>query len=204
MPAAEASHWGPGATLYPVNWNGYWIYLSPAHHYTGDNPGCSGYVEDQNMRSAAYALAQDLVGRQYRVRIGNGDPTQNTNESNAMVLAPRYHIPMHSNGSTTNGALCLGQRGGTEAYNVSGNAGGSYLAQEFVNKLGPVSPGSGDQRTPLQATALHELQYVRAVVAYLEADFHDWRPGRDWLVTHYDWVWYLSWAIDTRLGYPRV
>lgn len=54
---ASANHHGGGATYIPAQWNGYRIFLSPAHHYQGDKQGCNGYIEDREMRSVAYEAA---------------------------------------------------------------------------------------------------------------------------------------------------
>lgn len=39
----------PDDIYIPAGGNGWKIYLSPAHHWTGPNYGCDNYVEDDNM-----------------------------------------------------------------------------------------------------------------------------------------------------------
>lgn len=209
--SAEAGHVGGQLTYQGNPYNGYKIFLSPAHHTTGDKYGCLvgpwgiTYHEERNMRDVAInvtnggALANDgLVDRGYAVRIGSGDLYQNSDNANAWG-AHRY-IALHSNGTTSDGRTCSGTRGGTETYNYYGNSAGSYLAQELLNMLGSQSPGTGDKREP--RTDFPELSRPRMPVAYVEAGFHDYRPDAEWLVSHANWAWRIAAAVDIHLGYP--
>lgn len=38
--------------------------------------------------------------------------------------------------------------------------------------------------------------------AYLEAEFHDWWGGKNWLVDYASWSWRVGWAVDAHLDYP--
>jgi len=185
-------------THYPTgSWNGYKIYLSPSSQ-TNTN-SCD------SMNEAVYAMATadsathisgGFLARSYQVRIGIGTLAQRIDESNN-VYKPRYHIAIHSNG-TVGG--CNGTIGGTWVYNKYGNSGGSFLAQEIVNLLGPLSPGTSDQR---RTEVLTETRDVAAVSVLVESGFHDYRPDKDWLVTYTNWAWKIAQAVDIRLGYPR-
>lgn len=185
-------------TYYPSSWNGYKIYLSPSSQ-TG-NIGCDGFNEATYAavtgESAAFGTEVSLgfLERGYQVRIGTGTVSQRIADSNS--YSPRYHIPLHSN--ATSG--CPGTRGGTETYNYYGSQGGSLLAQEILDRLGPRSPGTSDKR--LARTGWAELDQTNAVTAYVESGFHDWPADEDWLRTYGDWAWVIAMAVDIRLGYP--
>jgi len=192
--------YGPGAG----NWNGWKIYLSPAHHWTGPKHGCGSYVEDDNMPLVAIAAATfsptpranlSLVGRGYRVHVGRGDPDDNVDSSNAW--AADRHIALHSNASGNE--QCGGVGRGTRVFYKSGSAQGEELAMFLAEKVGDASPGTPDY--PATHT-FYELLESDAKAAYLEAEFHDWTQGKNWLIDYEEWSWRIGYAVDEELGYP--
>jgi hypothetical protein len=111
----------PDDIYIPAGGNGWKIYLSPAHHWTGPNYGCDNYVEDDNMPLVALYAGilgsggdGSLYDRGYSVRLGRGDPDDNVMRANAWG-SDRY-IALHSNamGDAQCGAGAAGA--GTWAY----------------------------------------------------------------------------------------
>ena len=195
---------GPGAG----NWNGYRIYLSPAHHWGGEKQGCGDYLEEENMHLVAHRAGfsdpAGLLARGYKVRIGHGDPDDNTERSNAWHS--HRHIPLHSNASGN--SPCAGTEGGTVVFHYPGSSVGADLAARLKNKVGvepvsgsPFSPGTRYERVAAH-DGLWELNRTSMPAAYLEAEFHDWRPGTNWLSDSSSWAWRIAWAVDAHLGYP--
>jgi hypothetical protein len=187
----------------PAQWNGYRIYLSPAHHWSGPKSGCNGYVEDKNMHKVAHEVANrttvgggSLRDRGYKVRVGHGDPDDNTDRSNAWD-ADR-HIALHSNAHGS--APCGASEGGTVVFHYPGSALGQDLAQELLATVGPSSPGTQSER--VDTATFHELSYTAAPAAYLEAEFHDWMAGVTWLRDFESWAFRVAAAVDAHLGYP--
>ncbi len=207
----DTSYW-PGQ--YGVPWNGWRVYLSPAHHWSGYKYGCnyfddSGrwvqYIEDLNMKDAAFEAAigagWDLMNRGYYVRVGAADPDENTTRSNGWGPASkRRHIPMHSNASS-NAPCPNGGADGTRVFYCS--SGGADLAAELAYTIGASSPGSPDVTVPQPcSSAFYEIRKTTAVTAYLETEFHTWYSGTAWLTDYETWAWRVGWAVDRHLGYP--
>ncbi len=193
----------PADDIYqPMTWNGWRIYLSPAHHWTGPKYGCGDYVEDDNMpRVAQHAAhiaslgAGSLQDRGYRVRVGKGDPDDNVDRSNAWN-ADR-HIAMHSNASGN--AQCGGSGRGTRVFYYSGSTQGQDLAGRLRTHVGASSPGEPDS---ISTHTFYELSETTAKAAYLEAEFHDWTGGANWLEDYQSWSWKVGYAVDVHLNYP--
>jgi hypothetical protein len=192
--------YGPGSG----NWNGWRIYLSPAHHWGGPKYGCGNYVEDDNMPLVAIAAATysptprwdlSLTGRGYRVHVGRGDPDDNVDSADAWG-ADRY-IALHSNASGS--AQCGGSGRGTRVFYKSGSAQGEELAMFLAEKVGSASPGTPDYHT---THTFYEITQPNAKTAYLETEFHDWTTGKNWLVSYEEWSWRIGYAVDEHLGYP--
>lgn len=191
----------------PGKWNGFRIYLSPAHHWNGEKHGCGDYVEDDNMHGVAHRATTDpsgLLARGYKVRIGHGDPDDNTDRSNAW--RSHRHVALHSNASED--APCTGTEGGTVGFHYPGSAVGEALAAKLMNKVGvepvsgsPFSPGTRSER--VDTAEWWELAQTNMPAAYLETEFHDWVVGAIWLADYESWAWRIAWAIDAHLGYPR-
>jgi len=137
-----------------------------------------------------------LVGRGYRVHVGRGDPDDNIDSSNTWE-ADR-HIPMHSN--ATSEGECGGSGRGTRVFYTPGSAQGEELAMYLKEKVDDASPGSPDSYT--SSTAYDEMLYPNAKVAYLEAEFHNWTTGKNWLVDYEEWSWRIGYAVDLHLNYP--
>ena len=191
---------------YGQPYNGYRIYLSPAHHWSGWKYGCGSYVEDLNMvavaQEAAAGAGYDLAHRGYYVRVGAADPDDNVRRSNS--FGTDRHIVFHSNGSTNDGVACQGSVGGTRSFYYRSSSGwespnGKALAEQLRLRVGANSPGAPDLKS---GSLLYELRKTSAPAAYLEAEFHDWSPGKDWLVDYETWSWRIGWAVDMHLGYP--
>ncbi len=193
------------------------IFLSPAYHTAtaGARQECKGKTERfmarENARIAGigYQHGYVLVERGYDVAIGYSGPGTNRNESNAW--GANYHLPIHSNASRGCSNPTPAQVAGTHVIYVS-NA-GSSLSSQIVSKVGPWSPGQNDKKghvntgitrfdcKPGGGPNLTEVCDTNAVAAYIEAEFHDWNAGVDWLVKK-DWQWRIGYAVDAYLGYP--
>jgi N-acetylmuramoyl-L-alanine amidase len=149
---------------------------------------------------AAHIHSASLQDRGYKVRVGKGDPDDNVERSNSWN-ADR-HIPMHSNASGS--AQCGGSGRGTRVFYYPGSTKGEDLARKLKNKVGEVcscsSPGSPDSIST--NSSFYELTRTNAKTAYLEAEFHDWWGGVNWLVDYETWSWLIGFAVDEHLGYP--
>lgn len=51
--------------------------------------------------------------------------------------------------------------------------------------------------------SLGELREINATAAYVEAEYHTWSTGYNWLWYDWYWTWRYGRAIDLHLGYPR-
>lgn len=206
-PAASAD-----STYYPSSWNGKTIYLSKACHDGNDgipggacieNTGCKSFGENDNSlataRSATYGGTggTNLVGRGYKVIIGNGTVDANIANSNAKEAS--LHVPIHSNAHSTTWCSLEWSDYGTLVMYVSTK--GNDCAKSFVDRIGPVSPGTWDRRK--YVSNLRELNATTAVACYLETEYHTWNKGVDFLVDRDPWTWRIGYAVDVYLGYPR-
>lgn len=195
-------YYWPGSS----NWNGYAIYLSPAHHWNGWKWGCDDYAEDFWMQNgivpaAASGEGSDLQARGYYVRVGAADPDENVIRSNGWLSSGSdYHIPIHSNahGSDNCGSYSASQSG-TIVFHYPGSAAGEGLADSLAYTVGGESPGTTDYTTD---ATFYELSETRMPAAYIETEFHDWQTGVDWLKSYNDWTWRIGWGVDRYLGYP--
>jgi hypothetical protein len=194
----------PDDIYIPADGNGWKIYLSPAHHWTGPNYGCDNYVEDDNMPLVAlYAgiLASggdgSLYDRGYSVRLGRGDPDDNVMRANAWG-SDRY-IALHSNAKGDAQCGAGAANAGTWAYYRPGSPASQNLAMGLKNKVGAVGPGTNDQI--LSGSEFYEINQPNAPPVLLEAEFHDYQAGKDWLVGYSNWAWRIAWAVDDLLGY---
>jgi hypothetical protein len=192
-------------TYTPATWNSWYVYLSPAHHWTGYKYGCSGYVEDLNLPlvagEAASGAGTDLKDRGYRVRVGRADPDENVSRSNGWGTdSMKRHISIHSNASS-NPACPPGAGRGTRTFYYS--ATGHDLADDLWDTIKAASPGAdGTRANSVKSSSLYELKETDAVAAYVEAEFHDWPGGVTWLEDYDTWSWRIGWAVDVHLGYP--
>lgn len=195
----------------PAGWNGYRVFLSVACHDRGtgachENPGCDGFGENANSLAIARALTfvgtvdhPSLVQRGYAVRIGTGLMRDNIANSNGYLedRAHSLHVPLHSNAFGND--ACLSSVGGTEL--LFNGFESNQAADALLAALGPASPGTGDRL--VERPDLAELNSTRAVSAYVEAEYHTWRNGVDWLNDPAAWAWRLSDGIDNCFGTPR-
>jgi N-acetylmuramoyl-L-alanine amidase len=193
----------PDHIYLPAQWNGFRIYLSPAHHWGGPKYGCNGYIEDNNMHQVAHEAghrttlgAGSLRDRGYRVRLGHGDPDDNVERSNGWN-ADR-HIAIHSNAHGS--APCGESEGGTVVFHYPGSTVGAALAAELLAHVGPSSPGTLSER--VDTASFYELSETIAPAAYLETEFHDWITGVGWLRDYRSWAFRIGAAVDAHLGYP--
>lgn len=132
-------------------WNGWKIYLSPAHHYNGPKQGCGNYVEDDNMHLVAHSAGHittlgqgSLVDRGYRVRIGHGDPGNAVTRSNNW--GSDRHISMHSNASGQD--QCGGSGRGTRVFYYPGSTNGQDLAGALRDTVGALTVLDLPTRSP--------------------------------------------------------
>lgn len=121
--------------------------------------------------------------------------------SDSNAWGAHIHIPIHSNAGTLN-CSAGASYGGT--YVVWQYDHQTPLATRLRDSVGPSSPGTRDQIcyvtncTPY--TSLAELN-TNAQEAYLEADFHTYSLGVNWLRNR-TWQWRIGLAVDQHLGYP--
>ena len=192
--------------------NGKRIYLSAAWHT--DQPGARGECDYPNgtARTERYMarnigrLAADftfidhgppaphvvpslsgLTERGFRVRLGRGDPNENTTRSNDW--GANAHVPLHSNAFGSASGSCTsrtgGNRGTVQIYNQGD---GSVLPTRLKTQLEGITPGGNDKIcTPISActnvNCLIELCGISAAAAsYSETEFHDWDNGTKFLV----------------------
>lgn len=88
---------------------------------------------------------------------------------------------------------------GTIVFYYPGSSNGQDLATKLKNKVGDVSPGTNDH---IATETFYELANTTMPAAYLEAEFHDWTSGKNWLVDYSSWDWRVGWAVDVHFGYP--
>ena len=191
----------PDEIYQPTTWNGYRIYLSPSDQPNG---GCGDYVEATNMHRVAHSAAVgttlgagSLQDRGYKVRIRHGTLTEGVARSNGWPSD--RHIPLHSNARS--GSQCGYSSGGTQTFYYPGSTRGQDLARKLKNLIGEVSPGAALESVSTRSD-LYELYATSMPAAYLEAEFHDWTQGKNWLVSYPDWSWRIGYAVDLHLGYP--
>lgn len=154
--------------------------------------------------TAGGSAGTNLVQRGYYVRVGAADPDENVIRSNNWNSD--YHIPMHSNarGLTSCGNYSASDSGTIVFYYPNSSA-GQGLAETIAPRVGGQSPG--DYRYA-SGKNLYELRETNMPAAFIEAEFHDWQAGVDWLQSYdgggsySNWTWTVGWGVDTYLGYP--
>jgi hypothetical protein len=149
-----------------------------------------------------------LTFRGYKVRVGQGDPDENTARSNSW--GSNAHIPMHSNAVEGAGGTCANRpasnRGTWEIYH---GGDGNGLAVEIKQTIDSLSPGTNDKVCNISEctvfSCLIELCSIDAPhAAYSETEFHDWNDGIQFLAIDSDtWTWQFASAIDNFFGRPR-
>ncbi|GIU91627.1 MAG: hypothetical protein KatS3mg011_0533 [Acidimicrobiia bacterium] len=191
-----------GTTYWPSPWNGIKVYLSPAKH-SPDNTGCDSFSENTEARDNALKAKDWLYSYNYAVRVGDGDYTQNTSDSNNW--GSDVHIPIHSNAGTWD---CTSpydySNGGTWTMYASTN--GRKLATKILYRMDGESPGTNDRvgtDVELSGKHLYELRYTNAVAAYVEAAFHTFGPDEDWLRLNSTVGTLVARGIDDYFGNPR-
>lgn len=205
-----ASGVGADTTYVPSPDNGQKVYLSISCHDRGTgscqtNIGCDGFDENVRSEKVANAAAKgdasgvNLLGRQYKVRIGDGLTSQNVNRSNDWNA--KMHIPLHSNAKNNqcDSPVSSDAYGGTHPLYVSSN--GRQLARQLLLTMDSASPGTNDQ--VIQRNDLTELNDTNAVAGYLEAEFHTWNKGVNFMRDSAEWAWLIGYAVDRCRGYPR-
>lgn len=200
---------------YPTTANGYRIYLSPARHTNagsrgeclGTNENTMGYWNSRDATDSNAYASNNLLERGYTVRIGTGTVASAIANSNAW--GADRHVVMHSNSKTTQN--CPSTSAGNYGTNViyrSGSTNGQNLASNLNTQIGPASPGTYDYICynpghPCTTIDLGELRDTAAPAAYIEAEFHDWDRGANWLWNDTSWQWRIAQGIDSHLGAPR-
>lgn len=196
----------------PSNWNGHHVYLSPARHSSAGSRGeCNNNNENHMAHAsaveAAVGLGHGLVDRGYKVQIGTGTVSSAIANSNAWDA--HAHIPIHSNAAVDfDCADTDPSRHGTVVIYANGSSSGQRLAGILEAAIDGYSPGTrdytcmnpGDPCTSFNR--LGELHSTNAPSAYLEAEFHTWKTGTDWL-TDNNWQWLMGYTVDQFYGYPR-
>lgn len=198
----------------PTTANGYRIYMSPARHTDAGARGeCRGYNENTmsywNAHDATQTSkwpTQTLTGRGYLVRIGTQTYQDAVNNSN--VWGADRHVTIHSNAKPGGCGTTTASVNGTWVIYYSGSVTGKALATSLKNAIGPYSPGTAD-RLCIDPTdgcfngSLYELSGTSAPAAYIEAEFHTWDAGVEWLWMDTSWQWRIAEGIDAHLGRPR-
>lgn len=142
---------------------------------------------DHNVPNPGYSY--DLSGltvRGFRVRLGRGDPNENASRSNSW--GSDAHVPLHSNATGSSSGTCTTRsasvRGTRQIYREGD---GSVLPNRIENQLDGITPGTADKSCTITEctsfSCLAELCTIDAPSAsYSETEFHDWRPGTQFLV----------------------
>ncbi len=197
----------------PVVSNGKRVYISPARHSdTGGRGECQGLSENDiaywNARLAAYGSftnVKNLNQRGYAVRIGTGTIQSAITNSNAW--GAHAHIPLHSNARTEACTTTTVSNHGTVVIYRTGSTNGLNLANKLNYWVGGNSPGTSDSvcynpNHPCSTIDLGELRDTAAPAAYVEAEFHTWNTGTNWLWND-PWSWRIAAAVDEHFGYPN-
>jgi hypothetical protein len=191
-------------TYYPLYSNGIRIYLSKACHDPTlgsncvTNTGCSGFSENARSGVIATQVKDDLLSRQFPVRIGTDGAAANVASSNSW--GANIHVPLHSNavGSTPCPGGPASQRGTQPQYR------GGYaeeLAGLVRDWVGGVSPGTNDVK--IFNNSNYENNAPIAVPVYIESEYHIWQSGVNFLQDSASWATRIGAAIDICKGYPR-
>ena len=208
LAAAQPASAG-SAYYWPSNgWNGYRVYLSPAYH-AGQNVGCDGYVEDDVTegapdiaKEAASGYGTDLKNRHYYVKVRWG-VSASTKISDSNAWGAHIHIPIHSNAKTED-CDAGASYGGT--WIIKQYSSQHAFAEDLLDALDGASPGTDDDIcwtwNCTNYSSLGELTQTYAKAAYVEADFHSYDLGVDWLRER-TWQWRIGYGVDMYLGYPR-
>lgn len=185
----------------PAPSNNQKIYLSQACHDRADgvpggacitNPGCDGY--DENYYSGLMGLyattlgGTGLLARHFPVRIGTGTVDQNVSNSDAWGAV--LHVPLHSNAKSESCSSTYAAGHGTQVF--YGNS--STCSTTIKNQVGASSPGTNDYIA--RRTDLIEVYRPVATSAYLEAEYHTWTTGTNWLKNSISWADRIAAGID--------
>jgi N-acetylmuramoyl-L-alanine amidase len=195
--------------------NGYRIYLSPARHSDsgargeclGTDENTMGYLNALDASNSNHFASDNLLERGYTTRVGNGTVSSAINNSNAW--GADLHVVVHSNSKLTQN--CPSTNASVYGTNViyrSGSTRGQALASSLNSAIGPASPGTNDYicynpGQPCTTIDLGELRETVAPAAYIEAEFHDWDRGANFLWNDWSWQWRIAYGIDSHLGFPR-
>lgn len=166
-----------------------------------------GYVNALDASNSNNFASDNLLERGYTTRVGNGTVSSAINNSNAW--GADLHVVMHSNSKVTQN--CPSTNAGVYGTNViyrSGSTRGQALASSLNSAIGPASPGTNDYicynpGQPCTTIDLGELRDTVAPAAYIEAEFHDWDQGANFLWNDLSWQWRIAYGIDSHLGFPR-
>jgi len=196
---------------YPSVSNGKRIYMSPARHSNSGSRGeCNGVGENTmaywNARDASTGSTSSLTARGYTVRLGTTTYQEAVTKSNAW--GADRHIVLHSNAIGNVSCTKNSAAHGTWVIHYETSTTGRALANSIKNAMGPYSPGTGDRvcanpRDKCISFTAYELRYTNAPAAYIEADFHTWDVGADWLWTNLAWQTRIAEGIDAQMGRPR-
>lgn len=205
-PATADTTYQPGG-----GWNGHKIYLSVACHDGTDgvpggpcitNPGCQNYSENAESSTMATTTAigigtgDNLIERGYRARVGDGTLNQNVSNSNAW--GADMHVPLHTDARDADTcANTDNSKHGTSGLYLQNND--RTCATTLRDQVGQASPGTNDKIVPRDD--LGELR-ANAVACYLEADFHTWNRGVNWIENEVNWTWRVGQTVDLYFGWP--
>lgn len=137
----------------------------------------------------------NLVERGYRVRVGEGTLSQNVANSNSW--GADMHVPLHTN---ARGEQCTNTNNdvhGTEGLYHQNND--RTCATTLKNQVGQVSPGNND--VIIFRDNLGELE-TNAVTCYLEAEYHTWNRGVNWIEDEVNWTWRIGQTVDLYFNWP--
>ncbi|WP_183093226.1 N-acetylmuramoyl-L-alanine amidase [Nocardioides stalactiti] len=210
LPVVSAGDAHADTEYLPTYWNGKKVYLSVACHDGNDdipggdcisNSGCDGYWENgASNKIANAAVAGDGAGRNLLERfyyVSKGRGTLNENVENSNEWGADLHVPLHTNASNETCSNTNAGAHGTKAlYEGSGD---ERCARILQRKVGADSPGTDDD--PVKRDDLGELSLPDAPSCYLEAEFHTWQKGVDWIRKETSWSYRIGGTVDEFFGY---
>lgn len=149
------------------------IYLSPSSQNHNKYSGVDT-VESEQCGKITKSCANYLSMNGYTVKVGSNKKTisQRVKESNDW--GADLHICIHTNAGGGDGTLVLCWKNNT----------GNKYVKNVYNEVAKISPGKDDGIKT--NTSLAEIKNTKALVVYVECEFHDNKELANWIVKHTD------------------
>lgn len=149
------------------------IYLSPSSQNNNAYTGVDT-VESEQCDKIAKSCANYLAMSGYTVKVGSNKKTitQRINESNSW--GADLHICIHTNAGGGDGTLVMCWKNNTD----------NKYVKNVYNAVAKLSPGKDDGIKV--NTSLAEIKNTKAVVVYVECEFHDDKELASWIVKNVD------------------